>query len=43
MMDMEGLKQWLPGRTEGYAILTEAVEQQHYFEEAEKEKAAIGG
>jgi phosphonate transport system substrate-binding protein len=43
MMDMEGLKQWLPGRTEGYAILTEAVEQQHFFEEAEKEKAVAGG
>ncbi|HEX2911417.1 MAG TPA: PhnD/SsuA/transferrin family substrate-binding protein [Chloroflexia bacterium] len=34
MMDLEGLKQWLPGRTEGYAILTEAVEQQHFFEVA---------
>jgi phosphonate transport system substrate-binding protein len=32
MMDMEGLKEWLPGRTEGYAILSEAVEQQKFFE-----------
>jgi ABC-type phosphate/phosphonate transport system substrate-binding protein len=31
MMELEGLKQWLPGRTEGYAILTEAVEQQDFF------------
>ena len=33
MMDMEGLKVWLPGRTTGYAALTEAVEQQKFFEE----------
>lgn len=25
MMDMEGLKQWLPGRTEGFVQLTEAI------------------
>jgi ABC-type phosphate/phosphonate transport system substrate-binding protein len=33
MMDLEGLKAWLPGRTTGYAALTEAVEQQKFFEE----------
>ena len=31
MMDMEGLKEWLPERTTGYAALTEAVEQQKFF------------
>ena len=31
MMDMEGLKEWLPERTTGYAALTEAVEQQGFF------------
>lgn len=32
IMDMEGLKEWLPGRTTGYAALTEAVAQQRFFE-----------
>ena len=31
MMDLEGLKQWLPGRTTGFGPLTEAVTRQHYF------------
>jgi len=31
MMDMEGLKAWLPGRTAGYHDLTLAVEEQHFF------------
>lgn len=31
MMDMEGLKQWLDGRTAGYAALTEAARQQSFF------------
>ena len=31
MMDMEGLKAWLPGRTSGYRDLTAAVEEQHFF------------
>ena len=31
MMDLEGLKAWLPGRTTGYSALTEAVEQQKFF------------
>ena len=31
MMDMEGLKAWVPGRLSGYAALAEAVEQQGFF------------
>ena len=31
MMDLEGLKQWLPGRTTGFGPLTEAVTRQRYF------------
>jgi phosphonate transport system substrate-binding protein len=31
MMDMEGLKAWLPGRTTGYAALTAAVEEEGFF------------
>jgi ABC-type phosphate/phosphonate transport system substrate-binding protein len=31
MMDLEGLKQWLPGRTTGFGPLTEAVREQHFF------------
>ena len=31
MMDMEGLKEWLPGRTSGFGPLTEAVERQQFF------------
>ena len=31
MMDLEGLKQWLPGRTTGFGPLTEAVARQRYF------------
>jgi phosphonate transport system substrate-binding protein len=31
MMDLEGLKEWLPGRTTGYGPLTEAVERQRFF------------
>lgn len=34
MMDLEGLKAWLPGRTTGYDILTEAARDQRFFEEA---------
>jgi ABC-type phosphate/phosphonate transport system substrate-binding protein len=33
MMDLEGLKAWVPGRTTGYTLLQEAVESQHVFEE----------
>jgi phosphonate transport system substrate-binding protein len=32
MMELEGLRSWLPGRTTGYAALTEAVNQQKFFE-----------
>lgn len=32
MMDMEGLKKWEPGRTTGFGPLSEAVQQQHFFE-----------
>ena len=32
MMDLEGLKAWEPGRTEGYAALSRAVAGQHFFE-----------
>lgn len=32
MMDLEGLKQWLPGRTTGFGALSEAVERQDYFQ-----------
>lgn len=31
MMDMEGLKAWLPGRTSGYAALEAAVREQSFF------------
>jgi ABC-type phosphate/phosphonate transport system substrate-binding protein len=31
MMDMEGLRQWLPGRTSGFGPLQEAVERQRFF------------
>lgn len=32
MMDMEGLKAWLPGRTTGYADLEQTVDEQGFFE-----------
>lgn len=32
MMDMEGLKQWLSGRTTGYGPLQQAVERSRFFE-----------
>ncbi len=32
MMDMEGLKAWLPGRTSGFGLLGEAVERRKFFE-----------
>lgn len=31
MMDLEGLKQWLPGRTSGYAALERAVDATGFF------------
>lgn len=35
MMDLEGLKAWLPGRTTGFAALQEAVEAFRYFDTPE--------
>ncbi len=32
MMDLEGLKEWLPGRTSGFGALSEAVKSQGYPE-----------
>jgi ABC-type phosphate/phosphonate transport system substrate-binding protein len=32
MMDLEGLKVWLPGRVTGYEALTQAVDEQRFFE-----------
>ena len=34
MMDLEGLKEWLPGRTSGFGPLTEAVDRQGFFDAA---------
>jgi ABC-type phosphate/phosphonate transport system substrate-binding protein len=34
MMDLEGLKAWLPGRTTGYANLADAVRESGFFERA---------
>jgi ABC-type phosphate/phosphonate transport system substrate-binding protein len=31
MMDLEGLRAWLPGRTSGYVDLEAAVAEQHFF------------
>lgn len=33
MMDMEGLKAWVPGRTTGFGILSRAVEHSRFFED----------
>ena len=32
MMDLEGLKAWLPGRTTGFVALTAAVDAERFFE-----------
>ena len=34
MMDLEGLKAWLPGRTSGFGALTAAVASERFFEQA---------
>ena len=34
MMDLEGLKAWLPGRTTGFGPLTAAVDSERFFEHA---------
>jgi ABC-type phosphate/phosphonate transport system substrate-binding protein len=31
LLDLEGLKRWLPGRTEGYSLLSKAVERTGYL------------
>lgn len=33
LLDLEGLKRWLPGRTEGYRLLSKAVERSGYLDE----------
>lgn len=33
LLDLEGLKKWLPGRTEGYDLLSRAVERFGYLDE----------
>jgi hypothetical protein len=32
MMDLEGLKAWMPGRTSGFRALTEAVRAERFFD-----------
>ena len=32
MMDLEGLKAWLPGRTTGFAALSAAIDAEHFFD-----------
>lgn len=32
LLDMEGLKRWVPGRTEGYALLADAVDRFRYLD-----------
>ncbi|MEZ5354398.1 MAG: PhnD/SsuA/transferrin family substrate-binding protein [Bryobacteraceae bacterium] len=32
LLDLEGLKQWLPGRTEGYALLAAAADRNGYLD-----------
>ena len=39
IMEMEGLREWLPGRVEGYGILEEAVTTQHFFDAPAKASA----
>jgi hypothetical protein len=34
MMDMEGLRAWLPGRTTGYRNLTDAVQEVGFFSQS---------
>ena len=34
MMDLEGLRQWMPGRTTGFGPLSYAVDKQQFFERA---------
>jgi hypothetical protein len=32
LLDLEGLKKWVPGRTEGYALLEKAVDRFGYLD-----------
>ena len=34
MMDLEGLRQWMPGRTTGFGPLSDAVDKRQFFERA---------
>lgn len=34
LLDLEGLKQWLPGRTEGYQQLEDAVDASGFYDAA---------
>lgn len=36
MMDLEGLKEWLPGRSSGYGLLAAAVDSRGFFREARR-------
>ena len=40
LLDLEGLKRWLPGRTEGYDLLTRAVNRFGYIDEFAAEVAS---
>jgi ABC-type phosphate/phosphonate transport system substrate-binding protein len=40
MMDLEGLKAWLPGRTTGFDALTAATASERFFEQAPHARAA---
>ncbi len=31
LLELEGLKQWLPGRTSGYAALERAVDEENFY------------
>jgi hypothetical protein len=31
MMELEGLKKWLPGRKTGFGALSDAIERQNFF------------
>jgi ABC-type phosphate/phosphonate transport system substrate-binding protein len=35
MMDMEGLKEWLPGRTSGFSLLSDAISNMVFFGDRE--------
>jgi ABC-type phosphate/phosphonate transport system substrate-binding protein len=32
LLALEGLKRWMPGRTEGYALLAQALDHFHYLD-----------